>query len=614
VALTPINPLGSVAVSWLARFLVAIATLFLSLPGTVAVAQAPPLEPDDPSPATRHAQVIAHGVAPMPGDEIAWRFTDARAAPPTRADAEERPAGFILADEGVVALVDREGRRLARIAPGEAVWTEPGVARAVIGIERKAPDYYDITLVPATGLAEGDPVLIGGGPFIAPLGDAFDVDLIRDVLNRAQESAVSTGPSPALLLVTSGTVLVESSAGLVEMTTGQAAQVGGDVVITGTSRAPAAFVVARIGPEVPSLDTAEDSPLPGTPAPVAIPVTTAESASVTILASLCPIAYAGGNDVADCAAPASGVEISLISDDAVTASAQANEDGDISFTGIEPGHYTLSAERPAEFATSRIRCRNASGDVLTARTATNQITMALIDGDEVACSWYLVPAETQGETPPDPTTPSPTVTAADEVDSDGDGLTDELETALGTDPLLVDSDGDGVSDSDEIDFYGTDALDPDTDGDELDDAEELLSYGTNPLLDDTDGDEVSDSEEVVAGSDPLDSVSVPATPTPLPTSTPEPTLEPEPEPTIAATPALSATPLFTSDEAEESEPGQELDLRSLPPDDLDDDGLSTADEVSIHETNVTVADTDSDGVSDGDEVAAGTDPLDPADR
>ena len=59
-------------------------------------------------------------------------------------------------------------------------------------------------------------------------------------------------------------------------------------------------------------------------------------------------------------------------------------------------------------------------------------------------------------------------------------MTDELETALGTDPLLPDSDADGVSDSDEIDFYGTDALDPDTDGDGLDDAEELLTLRHEP--------------------------------------------------------------------------------------------------------------------------------------
>ena len=523
----------------LSRFLIATALSAMG-PGVAALAQAPPLEPDDPSPATRHAQVIAHGVAPMPADEIAWRLAVDRAVPPTRADADVRPAGFILADKGAVALVDQDGTRLARIAPGEAIWTAPGVARAVIGIERKAPDYYDIALIPATELAEGDLVLIGGAPFVAPIGDAFDVDLIRDVLNRAEESIVSTGPSPALLLVTSGMVFVESSSGVVEMTTGDAAQVAGDMVITGASRAPAAFVVARIGPEVPS-PAADDSSSNPTPAPIATPVTTEERASVTISASLCPIAYAGGNDVVDCAAPANGVRFSLMSDDAEAATAQANEDGDISFTGIEPGHYILSAERPR---TSRLPgpVSTASGDVLAARTATNQIAMLLATGDEVACTWYLVPAESQDETPTDPTALPTGTTAAEEVDSDGDGLTDELETALGTDPLLPDSDADGVSDSDEIDFYGTDALDPDTDGDGLDDAEELLAGGTNPLLDDTDGDDVSDGEEIAAGSDPLDAVSVPATPTPIPTSTPEPTSEPTPEPNTRGHPSAPGDP------------------------------------------------------------------------
>ncbi len=605
--------------------LIAISTWALLLPVMAARAQTPPLETDEPSPATRHAQVIAHGVAGMPADEIGWRLSVVRAVPPTRADAEERPAGFILADKGVVALVDQDGTRLARIAPGEAIWNEPGAMRAIVGLERKAPDYYDIALVAASEMpAEGTGV-IGGAAFVAPTGDAFDVDLIRDVLNRAEESIVSTGPSPALLLVTSGTVFVEStSTGLVEMTAGEAAQVTGDVVIAGASRAPATFVVARIGPEVPSRIGSEDATPGATPVSIATPVITVEPATVAISAVLCPVGYAGGIDVVDCAAPANGVGFSLMSNDEAATAGVTNEDGEISFTGIEPGHFTLSPEPPANFATSRVRCRNTAGDEFAARTAANRIATLLAAGDEVSCTWYLVPNEAMGAGEPDQSVPSPTVPAAEETDSDGDGLTDALETALGVDPLLPDSDADGVSDSDEIDFYSTDALDPDTDDDGLDDAEELLTSGANPLLADTDGDDVSDGEEVTAGSDPLDASSMPATPTPIPTLTPvptptlEPTLEPKletPEPAPDSTPTFQAKPdlegELDSQLEPETEPESEADPE--PADDLDGDGLSTADEISIHGTNVAVADSDGDGLSDGEEVAAGTDPLDPSD-
>src|SRR3712207_7144858 len=54
--------------------------------------------------------------------------------------------------------------------------------------------------------------------------------------------------------------------------------------------------------------------------------------------------------------PASGVGLSLVSDDAAADTAQASEEGDVSFTGIEPGHYTLSAERSEEH-TSELQSR-----------------------------------------------------------------------------------------------------------------------------------------------------------------------------------------------------------------------------------------------------------------
>jgi hypothetical protein len=71
-------------------------------------------------------------------------------------------------------------------------------------------------------------------------------------------------------------------------------------------------------------------------------------------------------------------------------------------------------------------------------------------------------------------------------DRDHDGLTDALETELGTDINT-----------------------PDTDGDGLTDGEEYWNYGTNPLLADTDDDGYSDFIEIMAGSDPLDPDSIP---------------------------------------------------------------------------------------------------------
>jgi len=64
-------------------------------------------------------------------------------------------------------------------------------------------------------------------------------------------------------------------------------------------------------------------------------------------------------------------------------------------------------------------------------------------------------------------------------DYDGDGLADEDESGLGTDPFDADSDRDGLSDLDEIYVHYTNPRNSDTDGDGLDDYVEI-HLGTNP--------------------------------------------------------------------------------------------------------------------------------------
>lgn len=136
------------------------------------------------------------------------------------------------------------------------------------------------------------------------------------------------------------------------------------------------------------------------------------------------------------------------------------------------------------------------------------------------------------------------------LDTDGDGLTDDEEAALKTDPNNPDTDGDGLKDGEEVKTYHTDPLKADSDGDGLKDGDEVRMYKTDPNKADSDGDGLNDGDEVLKyNTDPLKA-------------------------------------------------------------DTDGDGLSDGDEVLKYHTNPLKVDTDGDGLSDGDEVLKyKTDPL-----
>jgi hypothetical protein len=591
----------------LLRPLLAVVLLTAVLPGIFVLAQENPSRPHDPSPATRHFQVIAHGVATMPAREIGWQADLVRALLPNRSQPGEYAAGFVLATDGVVALTDADGALEARIAPGEAVWTEADSIHAVASLERAPADYVQLALLPASALASERPGTSVVGPFPAPAGQAFDVDLMRDVLERDEESVIPAGLAPGLLLVTHGTLFVASADGaIVELTTGDVAPIAGDITVTGASRSPAAFVAIRVGPEVPQRVELRAEQTARRATPVALPLATplagaapTELASLTLSVFVCPAAYEGVAFTRTCTVPATDVAFTLESEDAIVRSEIVDATGDVTFTAVPGGDYSLTAEMPGDFASSRASCLNPlaaqkSGDVIL-----NQTAVSLTAGDSVACAWYILPDAGGGMSAIESTTvPDPA-----ETDADADGLTDGQEAEVGTDPQRVDSDGDGLSDRDEVDVYGTDALASDTDHDGFDDADELLTHSTNPFLADTDGDGVPDDEEIANSSDPLDPESVPATPTPEPSPAPAPTQVATPLPTATATPEPESSP--TRDTATPLP-----DASPAPHDDLDGDGLATADEVAVHGTNPTVTDSDGDGIDDGDEIAAGTDPLD----
>jgi len=147
-------------------------------------------------------------------------------------------------------------------------------------------------------------------------------------------------------------------------------------------------------------------------------------------------------------------------------------------------------------------------------------------------------------------------------DTDGDGLSDEEEKKLGSDPLLVDTDSDSIPDNEEVGSNISDPLDTDKDGiidvldldDDNDGTSTLIEekVGTSALRADTDEDGISDTIEI--GKD-------------------------------------SSKPTDTD--------GDGI-INALDTDD-DDDGLETRAE-TIYGTNPLLVDTDGDGLSDGDEI------------
>lgn len=162
------------------------------------------------------------------------------------------------------------------------------------------------------------------------------------------------------------------------------------------------------------------------------------------------------------------------------------------------------------------------------------------------------------------------------VDSDGDGIVDEEELALGTDMNNPDTDGDGLKDGEEVRNYKTNPLKDDTDGDGLKDGDEVIKHKTDPLKADTDGDGLSDFDEITK---------------------------------------YKTSPVKKDTDADDLMDGEEVNTYKTDPlkADTDADGLKDNLEVKQYKTNPLKADTDGGSILDGAEILRSTNPLDPKD-
>lgn len=301
--------------------------------------------------------------------------------------------------------------------------------------------------------------------------------------------------------------------------------------------------------------------------------------------------------------------------------------------GIADGGAAIRARGSADAVVYAARIGNR---VAPGVTPTATITLMPTVSDQAPAS--TSPTATTPPTPtsaPSPTTvptPSPTPEAAD---SDGDGLTDEQEKSLRTNPYSNDSDLDGVFDGYEV-ANGYNPLSPDTDNDGVSDYDEIANESgpepgsgdadadgltdgyegqvslTDPYDADSDDDGLNDGDEIAFGSNPLvadsdqdglnDGAEAFYSTNPNKTDSDGDFLWDAEEVRIGLNPASADT------DGDGLSDGSETDTSPFLWD-TDGDGLGDGEEISVYGTNPLDYDTDNDCDSDGQEIANGTNPF-----
>lgn len=242
----------TIAVGWATKLGLAVVVVLLLAP--VAAAALQRLAADGPSPATGHAQVVAHGVSPLPASQVAWRVVLDTAESGDDARAEERALGFAVADRAAIGVYDDATGAESRLAAGEALFVPAAASQVRWSLGAAPASYYRLALVPAEQAADagGDRLVLAGDGFAAPVGRAFDLPLVRDVLEPQEETRLPDTGSPTLLLATEGAIDVRvGNATPVRLAAGQAATFAEPVVVVGAGPRQSSFVAAFIGPEMP---------------------------------------------------------------------------------------------------------------------------------------------------------------------------------------------------------------------------------------------------------------------------------------------------------------------------------------------------------------------------
>lgn len=324
------------------------------------------------SPASGTAQVIAQGVAAVPAGNVVWRTVRSRALPVAEAPFEAQTLSFVLATDGPLLLTNDDGGQI-QLGTGEAALTQSGTMQQRASLSGQAESFLSIELVPEDAPPPANAtVLQPGAPFAAP-GGAHDMDLLADLLGSGDSLTIPDSGGKNVILVTDGAATVgKPDGGSAVLLAGEAASFSGELLVApapsgGAAADRAGFVVAIIGPEIPSpVQSNSGTQAPITPEAGETPVTAA-TGSIAISVYDCPPGMSTTTfNAAACAPTEQDFDIT-ISGSALASPltvGDATPDGEnLVWTDLPLGDYVIAeAVLPLGYADYGLAARGATGD------------------------------------------------------------------------------------------------------------------------------------------------------------------------------------------------------------------------------------------------------------
>lgn len=346
-------------------FSISLIVTTLAAAGPFVSAQSSDL--DTASLAQGHAQVVAQGMSAPPNTKSFWRVIKREIPIRTKAEAADNlmgGAGFIVAGDRAILVIDQKSKARTRLAPNESLFVPAGSIQTWASLDDKPASAYTLELV-ASGTSSDVPggkiVYTDQKSFAIPEGD-YVLALVRDVLAKNEKGKLPGGAHTTLIMAMAGSLAIQSDAKgakPVTLTGGHAAVFTGNLTLK-SAKDGSSYVAALIGPATgvstvtPKATTPTAKPeKTKTPKATATPKkgggkkttpTPEAGATVTIGFSICPNGIrpeTGVPGLAYCLPGNGYYDLSLIGPDGSVMNASEATATYVVWPNLKPGVYQL---------------------------------------------------------------------------------------------------------------------------------------------------------------------------------------------------------------------------------------------------------------------------------